>query len=508
MALTKATYRMTEGTAVNVKDYGATGDGVTNDKDAITAAWTYCLANGKDMYFPSGTYMASPYSMPMGRIDGSAPSSLLDCKNITVFGDGNSTILKTKSETGADVLQLNGTKNFHVKNLSITAELTGSAGAGSNGISFTGGGDNITIENVYAFNLPYVEKPTYLDGGKGFTFQMSNFTTELGTITLQNCIAKGCVYGFDINPVLDDVVNEKTVTNITGIAEDCFYGITAGSPSAEVAIPVGYDQGSTVRLTAINCQHSAVLWRVHGGEYDINIVNTKAKANLKLDPSGTAWSTTLAATVVGFECTYARNSKITVYGYVKNVDSKVRIGGSTTSYATSGVLGATEACKIYIALGGTSDTSNFTVVNSGGNHIRDTELYVTNATTSIALPVEIYGASYNNTITKGNDRRIMNTSVEGPLSFTYTDGYTTYNEIARDGITLYAKQTGGSSPNVPVWGVKSHTGAKMFTVYNNGGIGTSALVTASAVATITKAMAIYDNAGAVVGYVPIYTSFS
>lgn len=50
MALTKAHARMIEGSPVNVKDFGAVGDGVTDDTAAIQAAITYCKANNKSLY--------------------------------------------------------------------------------------------------------------------------------------------------------------------------------------------------------------------------------------------------------------------------------------------------------------------------------------------------------------------------------------------------------------------------------------------------------------------------
>lgn len=53
MALTKATYSMIENAPVNVRDFGAVGDGVTDDTAAIQAAVDYAYANGKDVVYPA-----------------------------------------------------------------------------------------------------------------------------------------------------------------------------------------------------------------------------------------------------------------------------------------------------------------------------------------------------------------------------------------------------------------------------------------------------------------------
>lgn len=56
MALTKVTYSMIDGAAVNVKDFGATGDGITDDTAAIQAA----LDSGANVVvFPYGEYRIS-----------------------------------------------------------------------------------------------------------------------------------------------------------------------------------------------------------------------------------------------------------------------------------------------------------------------------------------------------------------------------------------------------------------------------------------------------------------
>ena len=56
MALTKVSYSMISGAVVNVKDFGATGDGTTNDTVAIQAAIDSLAATGGTVFFPTGEY--------------------------------------------------------------------------------------------------------------------------------------------------------------------------------------------------------------------------------------------------------------------------------------------------------------------------------------------------------------------------------------------------------------------------------------------------------------------
>ena len=44
---------------VNVKDFGAVGDGITDDSLACQAA-VNCLPMGARLYFPAGTYLTAP----------------------------------------------------------------------------------------------------------------------------------------------------------------------------------------------------------------------------------------------------------------------------------------------------------------------------------------------------------------------------------------------------------------------------------------------------------------
>lgn len=51
---------------VSVKDFGAKGDGVTNDTAAIQAALTYCYSVNKDLFLPSGNYLISAQLLNKG----------------------------------------------------------------------------------------------------------------------------------------------------------------------------------------------------------------------------------------------------------------------------------------------------------------------------------------------------------------------------------------------------------------------------------------------------------
>jgi len=57
MSLTKVTYSMIDGAAISVRDFGAIGDGITNDRDALQLALNAVGdAGGGTLYLPKGRY--------------------------------------------------------------------------------------------------------------------------------------------------------------------------------------------------------------------------------------------------------------------------------------------------------------------------------------------------------------------------------------------------------------------------------------------------------------------
>ena len=89
--------------AISVKDFGAMGDGVTDDAPAIQAAIDSLPQTGGTVYVPAGTYMLGTSAGSEGSRfpNGSfIQTALLITKdNVTFIGDGTTTILKLMPST-------------------------------------------------------------------------------------------------------------------------------------------------------------------------------------------------------------------------------------------------------------------------------------------------------------------------------------------------------------------------------------------------------------------------
>lgn len=86
MSLTKVTYSMIRGAMVNVLDYGAVGDGSTDD----TAAFTKAAATGKPVWMPQGDYLVNePVTFSSGLFGAGAGDANTSGKTkITLTGTG------------------------------------------------------------------------------------------------------------------------------------------------------------------------------------------------------------------------------------------------------------------------------------------------------------------------------------------------------------------------------------------------------------------------------------
>jgi hypothetical protein len=98
---------LSDSNTVNVKDYGATGNGSTDDTSAISAAVNSAPPTGTmvlNVYFPTGTYVLS------GAI--TVPS------HIRIFGNGDSSVLH-QTAAGVNVFQGSGTAGSMISNITV-----------------------------------------------------------------------------------------------------------------------------------------------------------------------------------------------------------------------------------------------------------------------------------------------------------------------------------------------------------------------------------------------------
>jgi len=139
MALTKAHNRMIEGAVTNVRDYGAKGDGVTDDTAAIQAAIDAQKTNpAKPVYMPSGTYMFSQIKVP---------------RNFSLIGDGSRGTLPSNSTMGGTILkQIDASEKD-----GILFDLQGSADDNISSILFKGfmliGPDSVSTAETHGIHV-------------------------------------------------------------------------------------------------------------------------------------------------------------------------------------------------------------------------------------------------------------------------------------------------------------------------------------------------------------------
>lgn len=109
MSLTKVSYSMVTGTPVNVMDFGAVGDGVTNDTSAINAAEVVAYATNNVLFFPSGKTFAY--------------NGTLTCR-VSVMGYGATLKQLASSEALVGFLYYDTADNIFVQGLNIDANST------------------------------------------------------------------------------------------------------------------------------------------------------------------------------------------------------------------------------------------------------------------------------------------------------------------------------------------------------------------------------------------------
>lgn len=174
-------------TTVNVKDFGAVGDGTTNDAAAITAAIT-AMTNYSTLYFPPGKYRFT-----------SALVGFSSLSNITVTGDG----AEIYNDTGAAGLNTftfaSSCSNVQVYNL----RFTGTSSVRGNGIHIRMYCSNSSITNCY------------FQGCSDFAIHLSNegATWSANFVVANNIINGPLGDGIHVGNAVNVSITGNTISN-------------------------------------------------------------------------------------------------------------------------------------------------------------------------------------------------------------------------------------------------------------------------------------------------------
>lgn len=229
---------------VSVKDFGAVGDGVTNDTVAIQAALDAVAVTGGSVYAPAGTYRVS--------------DELTVASNTAVIGDGIEVTLfsATSSMTSAQAMFYgNASDSMRFENFSILGNTNGTNGAGSGIHCKTGSGNqirNVFISNTTQAGIRLEEQNSaWVDscwlqsnGRTGYTDNhgimvysaagstVDNYNIKITNNKINNAFRKGITDYAPNADVYDILIDGNTV-------ESCGLG----------GIYIGTPQGRDIRIT-------------------------------------------------------------------------------------------------------------------------------------------------------------------------------------------------------------------------------------------------------------------
>jgi hypothetical protein len=211
---------------VSVKDFGATGNGVTNDLTAIRNAIA-ALSGGGTLYFPTGNYLVN------GKIE-------ITANGVSILGDGRgATTITTNALTG-DIIAVGSsisiTRSNTISNLTITSVVARTDGA------------SIHVAGAKATTIDNVEIRNGFDGIR-VTSYGNQAQTVINNVLIENStfFGRGMVFGETGN-----VCNEVFITQVT--IADCWDGVKfflcSGFYSSNVSIYTSRNVGVAIEPNA------------------------------------------------------------------------------------------------------------------------------------------------------------------------------------------------------------------------------------------------------------------
>lgn len=398
MALTKVSNSMITGAYVNVLDFGATGNGTTDDAAAIQAAFSAAdTTQPTTVYFPAGTYLTnSTLIVNPNTLNGSVPQ---------VLGEGSqATIIKAGPNLGANPIlyHAGASPSSNSKWTGFTLLGTGSAN-GQYGIHHINT-CFVNYDDIYFTALQ--EGIRFENAGAGFTEQN----------VLTNCWATSCLYflGF-----ARQVGSTQNSFRGTGFASECHMDLTVVANSRLVRMYYL----NTLSVNCYNMPVHATVWCNASSAVIQNdgLLPFRALLDFRYESSASGWvmSTGNGATINFFTGTLiglAFNPLFNNSLFTGFINQQIFIGnnaGSSGTFTPSIVPGAGSPVITYAANG---QQGFFQVIDS----YCQVSMFINVATIGVggSGTIQIYGLPVNSATTTGTIQLDLLTVNASNLTFT------------------------------------------------------------------------------------------
>ena len=171
--------------SLSVRDYGAKGDGVTDDTQAINQCLQAAKTQQANVYFPAGTYLCNTVDASGNILSFDAGAS----QSLSIYGDGQTSVITTSLNAGSCLLYLSAfaaSSGLTVKNLSLQ-NTHGMITAQTRGLFITGTvAQNLSNVSVSGCYFQGFSTALGAQGINTFTVNSNYFGSPLGHDNAKN----------------------------------------------------------------------------------------------------------------------------------------------------------------------------------------------------------------------------------------------------------------------------------------------------------------------------------
>jgi len=358
--------------SISVLDFGATGDGITDDSLALENARLAAQTQNKALYLPGGTYCFSEATLgnPAGF------GWYFSADGLEMYGDGDrKTMLKNISATGAGVRCAGGFLNFHDFGIDNNS---------STGIAFQYNGQYSIARHINISNQSGTSYALVCNGGSLIRFEY--ITTEncingfsLGAssptqyITFTGCVIEWGTAGIGLN-----------IGTATGIKFNNLY-LEPKNGTATNAGLINITSGIDIGFYGLNCEvfgalsNASQAWVYVENSKNVNFYGGRVFDSVSNSASTIYFKSGAGCNGLSFNGLELQSTSATMTMFSIGTGTNINIENTTTNN-TSAATGVTSAVPTGISI------CNWADVNFPCSHVLEAvQLFVQNVAGNIAI---------------------------------------------------------------------------------------------------------------------------